>query len=75
MRCYSVQPKHQIFVKGYGFLSFSHNTGKVIAKNICENLSDKYRQKLLDHATQSTTDLLKNASKKEIQKLLMKLLI
>ena len=44
MRCYSVQHRHQIFVKGSGFLSFSQNTGKDIAKNIIENSSGKYRR-------------------------------
>ena len=27
---YSVQPRHRIFVKGYGFLSFAKNVGKNI---------------------------------------------
>ena len=44
MRCYSVQHRHQIFVKGSGFLSFSQNKGKDIAKNIIENSSGKYRR-------------------------------
>ena len=42
MMRYSIQPKDQIFVKGYGFLCFAKNMGK--------NLSGKYSQKLLDHA-------------------------
>ena len=29
---YSVQPRDQIFVKGYGFLLFSKNMGKNIGK-------------------------------------------
>ena len=33
MRC-SVQPRDQIFVKGYGFLSFVENVGKNIGKII-----------------------------------------
>ena len=37
---YSVEPRDQIYGKGYGFLSF--------AKNICRNLNSKYGQKLLD---------------------------
>ena len=53
MTCYSVQPRDQTFVKGYGFLSFAINMGK----NISKNLSSKYSQKLLDHAT----DALKTA--------------
>ena len=63
---YSVQPRDQIFVKGYGFLSFAKNVGKNIGKNISKNLSTKYIQKLLDHAKQSATDTLKTASKKVI---------
>ena len=65
---YSVQPKDQIFVKGYGFLSYAKNMGKNIGKNISKNLSAKYSQKLFDHAKQSTTDALKTSSKRVIQK-------
>ena len=50
MMPYSVQPRNKIFVKGYGFLSFSKMMGKSIGKNISKNLSDKYRQTRLDHA-------------------------
>ena len=49
------------FVKGYGFLSFARNIGK--------NISSEYSQKLLDHAKQSATDVLKTASKSAIQKI------
>ena len=38
-----------------------------IRKNICKNLSGKYRQKLLDHDKQSATDAFKTASKRVIQ--------
>ena len=31
---YSVQPRDRVFVKGYGFLSFTKNMGKNIGKNI-----------------------------------------
>ena len=34
MAKYSVQLRDQIFVKGYGFLSFSENMSKNIGKNI-----------------------------------------
>ena len=47
MRSYSVQPRDQIFVKGYGFFSFARNMGK----NIIKSLSSKYSQKLLDSET------------------------
>ena len=32
MTCSSVQPRDQIFVKGYGFLSFAKNMGRNIGK-------------------------------------------
>ena len=47
---YSVQPKDQMFVKSYGFLSLAKNMIKNISKNISKNLSSKYNQKLLHHA-------------------------
>ena len=58
----------EIFVNDYGFfLTF--------AKNIGKSLSGKYSKKLLDSATcaakvakQSAADVLKTASKREIQK-------
>ena len=49
-----------IYVKRYGFLSF--------AKNIGKNLSNKYGQKLLDSIKKSTTDAIKTAPKRAIQK-------
>ena len=56
---YSVQPKDQIFVKGYGFLSFAKNIGKNIGKHISENLNCKYSQKHLHHAKTFASDALK----------------
>ena len=47
-------------MKGYGFLSF--------AKTMGIGLSNKYGQKLLDSAKKSTTDAIKTASKRAIQK-------
>ena len=44
---YSIQPRDQIFVKEYGFLSFAKNMGKNISKNISKNLSGKYSKKIL----------------------------
>ena len=41
--------------------------GRNIAKNICKDLSDKYSQKLLDHAKKSATGALKTNSKGVIQ--------
>ena len=57
---YSIEPRGRIYVKGYGFLSF--------AKNMDKSLSNKYGQKLLDSAKKSTTDAIKTASKRAIQK-------
>ena len=57
---YSIEPRNRIYVKGYGFLSFAKNMGK--------RLSNKYGQKLLDSAKKSTTDAIKTASKRTIQK-------
>ena len=47
-------------MKGYGFLSFAKNMGKI--------LSNKYGQKLLQGAKKSTRDAIKTASKRAIQK-------
>ena len=68
MTRYLVQPSDWIFVKGYGFLSFAENMGKTFLKNTSKHLSSKCSQKLIDHAKQSTTDVLKNVSKWVIQK-------
>ena len=61
MTWYSVQPSDRIFVKDYGFLSFTKNMGKNHGKNISKNLSSKYSRKRLDHAKQSATDAFKTA--------------
>ena len=42
MTCYSVEPRDQIFLKDYGFLSFAKNMGKKIGQNIRKSLSSKY---------------------------------
>ena len=68
MTCYSVQPRDRIFVKGYGFLSFAENMGKIIGKNMSKSLGSKYSQKFFDRAKRSATDPLKTASKGAIQK-------
>ena len=57
---YSIEPRDRIYVTGYGFLSSAKNTGR--------SLSNKYCQKLLDSAKKSTTDAIKTASKRAIQK-------
>ena len=50
----------RIYVKGYGVLSFAKNMGK--------SLSNRYGQKLLDSAKKSTTDAIKTALRRAIQK-------
>ena len=57
---YSIEPRDRIYLKGYGFLSFTKNMGK--------SLSNKYGQKLLDIAKISAKDAIKTASKRAIQK-------
>ena len=57
---YLIEPRDRTYVKRYGFLSF--------AKNIGKNLSNNYGQKLLDSTEKFTTDAIKTASKKAIQK-------
>ena len=57
---YSIEPRNRIYVKGYGFLFFAKNMGK--------SLSSKYSQNILDSAKKSTTDVIKTASKRAIQK-------
>ena len=44
-----------MFVKGYGFLSFSKNVGKNSTK-VAKSMSNKYSQKPLDSAKKSATD-------------------
>ena len=53
---YSIEPRDRVYAKGYGFLS------------LAKNLSNKCSQKLIDTAKKSTTDVLKTASKRAIQK-------
>ena len=57
---HSIEIKDRIYVKGYGFLSY--------AKNMSKKLRNKYCQKLIDIAKKSTTDAIKTASKRAIQK-------
>ena len=57
---FSIELTDRRYVKGYGFLSF--------AKIMSKTLSNKYGQKLLNIAKKSTTDGIKPASKRAIQK-------
>ena len=68
---YSIQPRDQIFVKGYGFLSFAKNMGKNVGKHISNNLSSKYSQKVLDRAKQSATDALQKEQFRKQQRQLV----
>ena len=43
------EPRDQIFIKDYGFLSFAKNISKKIGRSISKNLSSKCSQKMLDH--------------------------
>ena len=60
--------KRIIFVTSCGVLSLAKDMGRNIGENVRKNISGKYSKKLLDHANQSTTDILKTTSKKAIQK-------
>ena len=59
---YSVKSRDQIFIKRYGFFSFTNNMGKIIGKNKSKNLSGKCSQKHLYHINKNATN------KKNIQK-------
>ena len=50
MMRYSVGPRDQILLKGCGFLSFTKYMSINIDEYISKKLSNKYTQKLLDHA-------------------------
>ena len=64
MMRYSIEPRYQIFLKRYGFLSF----GKKWVKKISKKLSGKYIKILhADHAA-SATDAVKNTSKRVFQR-------
>ena len=45
---HSTKTRDRIFVKVYGFLYFAKNMDKNFGKNKSENLSGKYRQKILN---------------------------
>ena len=56
-----------IYVKGYGFLSFAKNMGTHATK-VAKHRSNMYSQKLHDTAKKSTTNAIKITSKRVIQK-------
>ena len=55
-----IEPKDRVYAKRYRFSSYAKNMGKY--------LSNKYSQKFLDSAKKSTTDSIKIASKRAIEK-------
>ena len=68
MRRCSIEPRDQIFVKGYGYLSLDD-------KSLGKNLKGKYcpgmlaaHQKRLDNTEQSALDAYKAPSKREFKK-------
>ena len=68
MTRYSIDPRVQIFGKGYGFLSFPKNIGKNISKNLSGIYSPGIlaeHQKLLDNVKQSAIHSVKTATKKK----------
>ena len=67
MTRYSVQPRDQIFLKGYVFLSF-RNMEKNIAKNISKNLISKYSPKFLIFLKNLLQMHLKLLQKEKFQK-------
>ena len=62
---YSIEPRERIYVKGYGFLSFTKNMGRH-ANQVAKSLSNKYGQKHLDSAKKCTTDATKTHNKRYI---------
>ena len=55
---YSIEPRGRVYVKGYGFMSFTRS------------MSNKYGKKIVDTAKKSATDAIKTASKEQYKKLL-----
>ena len=64
--CYSVQPGDQIFVKGYGFLSFAENMSKNIGKKVKTWVVNTARNFLI--IPNNLPDVLKTISKRAVQK-------
>ena len=64
---YSIEPREKRHAKGYSFLSSARNIGTHATK-VAKNMTNKYGQKLADTAKKSSTDAIKTASKRAIQK-------
>ena len=58
----------RIYVKSYGFLSFTKNIGTHATK-VAKNMSNKYSHKLLDSAKKSTTNATKLFQKEQFKKM------
>ena len=69
MAHYSVQPRYQIFTKGYRFLSLAKSMDRNTGNNKNKKSSGKCSQKFIDHAKKSARDAFKTASKGPIQKI------
>ena len=54
---YSIEPRDRVYVKGYGFMSFTRS------------MINKYGKKLVDTAKKFATDAIKTASEREYKKL------
>ena len=65
---YSTELKDRIYVKGYGFLSFAKNIATHATKT-AKSMSNNIVKKIFDSAKKSTTDGIKTASKRAIQKI------
>lgn len=63
MRC-SVEPRYQIYVKIYWYLSFTNNIRK--------NLDNKYNKKLFYYVNKSATDALKTVSNRKFKIVIQK---
>ena len=66
---YSTEPRDRIYVKGYGFLFFAKNIGKSLSNKYAATSATNVAQKLLNSAKKSTTDAIRTASKRVIQKI------
>ena len=64
---YSVKLRDRIYVKGYGFLSFSKNMGT--------HVSNKYSEECLDSNKKSSTHAIKLLQREQFKKLQKQLVI
>ena len=62
MTGYSTQPRARIFVKGYGFLSFTKNMGTNLNSNL-DHATDAFEtvsKRSIQKTTEATSDLIGN---------------